>query len=168
MKQFDNTDWTNWIPKERATLLFIVCGNEILLIRKKRGLGKGKINGPGGKIEKNEISFQAAIREVQEELRITPTCVEEAGFLRFQFVDGFSMSVNVFTANGCIGSPQETDEAIPLWTPIDSIPYNEMWEDDIHWLPSMLAKQYFEGRFFLDKDTLISFALEAYSKDKSI
>ena len=44
-------DWKNWIPRERANLCFIVKDGSVLLIRKKRGLGAGKVNGPGGKIE---------------------------------------------------------------------------------------------------------------------
>ncbi len=52
------TDWNNWEPGLRATLMFIVdeAREEVLLIRKKRGLGAGKINGPGGKIDPGETS----------------------------------------------------------------------------------------------------------------
>ncbi len=46
--------WENWEPRERATLCFVRRENEVLLIRKKRGLGAGKINGPGGRIEPGE------------------------------------------------------------------------------------------------------------------
>lgn len=164
--QLDDIDWYNWTPEQRATLLFVVRDGKILLIRKKRGFGKGKINGPGGKIEINETPLHAAIRETQEELLVIPTNVKEAGFLRFQFLNNFSMSVSVFIAGGCIGDVQETDEAIPIWTPISSIPYNEMWPDDIHWIPSMLSKQYFRGRFLLDNDILLGFALKANKNGK--
>ena len=68
-----NTDWSTWQPTLRATLLFIVRDGEILLIRKKRGLGAGKINGPGGKIDPGETARQCAVREVEEELLITAT-----------------------------------------------------------------------------------------------
>ncbi|MBT4161861.1 MAG: NUDIX hydrolase, partial [Gammaproteobacteria bacterium] len=44
-------DWENWEPEEVATLLFVVRDGRVLLIRKKRGLGAGKINGPGGRLE---------------------------------------------------------------------------------------------------------------------
>ena len=56
------TDWKTWNPKERGTLCFVLRGGKILLIEKKRGLGAGKVNGPGGRIEAGETGEQAAIR----------------------------------------------------------------------------------------------------------
>lgn len=158
MTQFD---WKRWEPREQATLLFIMCGEQVLLIRKKRGLGAGKINGPGGRIKPGETPLQGAVREVQEELLVTPTGAEEVGILRFQFVDGFSMSVRVFKASGCEGEPQETEEARPLWARIDEIPYGEMWPDDVHWLPMMLRGDHFDGRFLLDDDALLDWEVHA-------
>ena len=40
---------------------------EVLLGRKKRGFGEGKIVGLGGKVEPGETLAQAAVREVLEE-----------------------------------------------------------------------------------------------------
>ena len=65
--KFSEIDWTNWQPKERATLLFVLRDGQILLIHKKRGLGAGKINAPGGRLENGETPLAAAIRETQEE-----------------------------------------------------------------------------------------------------
>ena len=41
----------DWRPVHQATLLFVINDGNVLLIRKKRGLGAGKINGPGGKLD---------------------------------------------------------------------------------------------------------------------
>ena len=65
-------DWSTWTPKDTATLLFVLRGDEVLLIRKKRGLGAGKYNGPGGRLEPGETALACAVREVEEELCITP------------------------------------------------------------------------------------------------
>ena len=132
-------DWANWRPKEFATLLFVVRNGEILLMRKKRGLGAGKINGPGGRIEAGESSLEAAVRETREELGIVPVSPELRGELHFQFVDGYSLHCSVFVSLDCIGEPIETAEAIPMWTPLHAIPYDQMWADDIRWLPDLLA-----------------------------
>lgn len=155
LKSLDDIDWANWTPQQVATLLLIVQDGKILLIRKKRGLGAGKVNGPGGRLDPGETPWQAAIRETQEELHITPTDVRAMGELSFQFVDGLSIHVYVFRAGGFEGEPTETDEAVPLWVDLDEIPYDEMWTDDQYWLPLLLADRPFEGQFLFDKDTML-------------
>ena len=156
----DEIDWESWDPVERATLMFVIWDGQILLIHKKRGFGKGKINGPGGKMEPGETPCECAIRETQEELCITPTGVESAGLLHFQFTDGHSIYGHVFTATGFEGMPTETDEAIPLWCSIDEIPYDRMWEDDHTWFPHMLEGRGFSGRYIFDGDRMIDAVID--------
>lgn len=151
----DQVDWSSWVPRDRATLVFVVRHGQVLLIRKKRGLGAGKINGPGGRIDPGETPVECAVREVEEELRVTPVDPRLRGELSFQFLDGYSIHAYVFLARDCIGEPTETDEAIPLWTPVDRIPYDEMWADDRLWVPRLLAGGCFEGRFVFDRDVMV-------------
>lgn len=155
-------DWQGWTPVDPATLLFVVRPSEgrVLLIRKKRGLGAGKINAPGGRIEAGESPLQAAIREVREEVGVTPTGIRHRGELSFVFVDGYSLHVHVFRADDCSGQLCETPEAIPLWTDMAAIPYDEMWEDDRLWLPSLLADRSFSGRFIFDGERMLDHVLE--------
>jgi 8-oxo-dGTP diphosphatase len=154
-KRLEDVDWANWMPQERATLLFVIRDHQMLLIHKKRGLGAGKINGPGGRLDPGESPLQGAIREVQEELNVTPTGVQPCGELAFHFVDGFSILVSIFTAKDCEGEPQETDEATPLWVPLTHIPYDSMWADDPIWFPLMLAGKPFRGCLLFDGETLL-------------
>lgn len=56
-------DWSNWCPVEVGTLLYVFDGSRILLIRKKRGLGAGKINGPGGRIDGSEAPLERLKRK---------------------------------------------------------------------------------------------------------
>ena len=153
-------DWERWRPVDRATLLFVIREEQILLIRKKRGLGAGKINGPGGRIEAGETPEQAAIRETDEELLIRASGLRPAGELRFQFVDAYSIHVFVFRADDFEGQPTETEEAIPIWSPVDRIPYDEMWADDRIWVPHMLASRPFSGRFVFEKDRLLDHEMD--------
>ena len=99
----EGIDWAAWKPTEYANLCFVMRDGQILLIRKKRGLGAGKINGPGGRLEKGETALAAAIRETQEEVGVTPTGLEQVGELFFQFLDGYKLHVAVFAADGCHG-----------------------------------------------------------------
>lgn len=153
--------WDSWVPVERATLLFVVRRGEVLLIRKKRGLGAGKINAPGGRIEPGETPLQAAERETVEEVGVRPVGIAGAGVLYFQFVDGFSILGHVFRADDCEGTAIETDEAIPRWVGLGAIPYDEMWEDDRYWVPLMLERRMFKGYFVFDGDRMVDYQIDA-------
>jgi len=154
IKEFD---WKNWKPTEKAVLCFIIENNRILLIRKKKGLGAGKINGPGGRIEPGEKAIDAAIRETEEEVGLTPLGVEEKAELSFVFVDGFSIFVKVFTVFKYTGILGETDEADPIWFDLDKIPYNEMWEDDLLWLPRIISGNQIKARFIYEEEKILDF-----------
>lgn len=150
-----DVNWEQWTPVQRATLMFILQKDRMLLIMKKRGLGAGYFNAPGGRLEPDETPMECAIRETQEELCITPHDPEHAGTLQFQFSDGFSIHGEVFTATQFSGEPTETDEATPHWFHIDRLPWENMWADDPVWYPKLLAKEKFIGRFiFQDKQML--------------
>lgn len=153
-------DWANWQPKERANLCFMVRDSRVLLIRKKRGLGAGKINGPGGKLDPGETALASAIRETVEEVGVCPCDPQQRGELHFQFRDGYSLHCAVFLAHDFEGEPHETDEATPLWFALADIPYDEMWEDDRHWLPAILRGDMVRGFFVFDGEHLLSRRVE--------
>ncbi len=152
----DEGIWCDWEPTERATLCFVIRRGEILLILKKRGLGAGKVNGPGGRVEPGETEHDCAVRETQEELGVTPRGLDVAGILHFQFTDGYKLQCMVFRAEDCEGDPVETDEAVPRWTRVDSVPYDEMWADDIRWLPGVIAGGRFLGYFEFDGERMLT------------
>ncbi len=158
--EFVPADWSCWQPGLIATLLFVVRGGEVLLIRKKRGLGAGKINGPGGKLDPGETPEACAVRETEEELCVRATGLTEVGRLCFQFVDGLKLYCHVFRAEDCLGEPRETEEAIPHWTPVDAIPFDQMWADDREWFHHLLARQKFMGFFDFDGDTMLTCRVE--------
>lgn len=160
LSNISEIDWQTWTPTEFANLCFVIRDGKILLIRKKRGLGGGKINGPGGRLEAGETAEQSAIRETQEEIGVTPLGLQLGGELFFQFRDGYKLHVAVFVANDCVGEMIETPEATPLWTDLDKIPYAEMWQDDPIWLPHLIARKKFRGFFLFDGETLLSHRME--------
>lgn len=148
-------DWETWQPEMLATLMFIRVGEEVLLIEKKRGIGAGKINGPGGKIDPGETPLECAIRETQEELHITPTGIEKGGELFFAMSDIPQIHCHVFVATGYEGTPTETEEAVPRWTSVDALPFDRMWQDDRYWLKEVLEGDKFIGRFVFEGEEIL-------------
>lgn len=153
-------DWNRWQAVDVATLVFVLRGDEILLIEKKRGLGGGKVNGPGGKVDPGETVEQCAIRECREELGIRVSDLERLGEHKFQFVDGYSIHCWVFRSCTFSGTAVETAEAAPLWTAIDDIPFDRMWEDDRIWLPLLINGHAFSARWIFDGDNMLDHQLD--------
>ena len=154
-------DWDRWQPTVRATLLFLRRDGQVLLIKKKTGFGKGKINGPGGKLDPGETEHDCAIRETEEELCVKAKAITKRGELWFQFVDGMAMHVAVFISDNFEGTALETEEAEPLWTPVEEIPFDRMWADDRHWLHRMLTTgENFMGRFLFEGDAMLWHEME--------
>jgi 8-oxo-dGTP diphosphatase len=149
-------NWEGWHGEIAATLMFVVHDGEILLIEKKRGHGAGKINGPGGKIDTGETPLQCAIRETEEELRISVKDARKVAELWFEMSDYPSILCHVFLGNDFEGTPTETDEAVPLWVALEDIPYDRMWADDIHWLPLVLGGETLLGKFVFDGEEILS------------
>jgi 8-oxo-dGTP diphosphatase len=139
---------------QSATLcyLFRPEDEEVLLIRKKRGLGEGLYVGPGGKVEDGETPRECVVREVEEEIGVTPRDPEKVGEFRFVFGDDPRMFVHVFRAEAFAGVPEESAEADPEWFDYESVPYEEMWEDDRYWMPHLFDGERFAAEFVFDSE----------------
>jgi len=148
-------DWQLWVPQELTTLMFVVSDGHIVLMRKKRGLGAGKINGPGGRLEGDESALACAIRETREELLIEPRDVTSAGELSPPAEDHPRIPCSLPVATRYDGTPTETDEAIPLVLPVDAIPYDEMWPDNRYWLPMIIAGERVRGYSIFARQQLV-------------
>lgn len=159
LRSVDEVDWSRWQPRERAVLCFVRDQAQILLIHKKTGLGQGKVNGPGGRIEPGESPLEAAVRETEEETGIRPGGPREAAELSFVFTNGYSLHCTAFLADSWSGELVETREALPFWCPLGAIPYERMWADDVLWLPRALRGERLVGRFIFDEDTMQSHRL---------
>ena len=160
-------DWSTWAPRERAVLVFVRDGNQILLIHKKRGLGTGKVNAPGGRVEPGETWEQAGVRETREETGLTPSNLTERARLRFQFVDGYALDARVFLAQGWTGALAACDEADPFWHPESPLPWTNMWADDSLWLPPVLLGKAVDARFLFDADAMVEAWVEVRPRDAS-
>lgn len=136
-----------------AVLCYIVKDKRVLLIKKKRGFGAGKLNAPGGRLEHGETLEQAVIRECIEEIGLRPLNLEYRGFIEFYSINSKpDWIVYIFVARNFEGRLRESEEAKPEWYELNKLPYESMWEDDRYWLPYVLSGKYIEARFWYDRD----------------
>jgi len=137
-----------------ATLLFLVRKDtagisNVCLAMKKRGFGEGRWNGTGGKVQDGESLETAVLREATEELGIAAQELVKVAELTFTFPHepSFDQIVHVFLSESWDGEPSESEEMRPQWFKIIDIPYEEMWSDDILWLPQVLEGKKLKGAF---------------------
>lgn len=129
---------------------------------KKRGFGMGRWNGAGGKfdLEKGDKNIlDTAIRETKEEIGVEIKNPEKVGLFHFKFKykEEWNQDVSLFVAKDWQGEPAELEEMMPKWFDFKDIPYKEMWPDDTHWLPYVLAGKKLEADFlFGQNDILLS------------
>lgn len=129
---------------------------QVLLGRKKTGLGLGNIVGLGGKIEPGESALDAIVREIEEEsgLIVLPGDLTEMGYLRYGFPtrERWSQDSTVFVTSVYAGEPVETDEISPAWYDLHDLPLGKMWDDAKYWLPRVLAGEDIRASFTFADD----------------
>lgn len=119
---------------------------ELILSLSKRGIGIGKRNGYGGKVDPGETIDEAAAREIEEESGAKPNQLEKRGIILCDKQNiPMLLEVHVYKVHGLEHEPRETDEMIPAWFNIDKIPYDEMFGGDRFWFPHYLSDKTFYG-----------------------
>ena len=135
----------------------------VLLGRKKRGMGFGKWNGFGGKIEKGETMRQCAVRELREECGLIARTqdLELAAELYFRNTEDpeWSHAGIVYLVRIWSGTPAVSDEMEPRWFSPDALPFDRMWQADCQWLPLILKGKKIRGviHFAEDGDTVTGY-----------
>ncbi len=114
-------------------------------------------------VEPGETPLQCALREIEEEVGVRARDVTPLVELHFQDTDGSSLLGYAFIARDCIGVPRETAEAAPFWCATSHIPYAQMWEDDLLWLPYLLDGTAVIGEFLMHEERLLAHRLRGVS-----
>lgn len=128
--------------------------DEVLLLYKKRGFGEGKWNGPGGKVRENETVEESMIREVKEETGFRVNSYQKMGELEFIFKDreGWNNYTHVFIFRDFSGELAESEEGNLEWFKKEEFPFDQMWDDDRHWLLRVLGGEYTRMRFYFSHE----------------
>ena len=118
------------------------AGPEVLLGEKRRGLGRGRVVAPGGKLEPGESPAAAAVRELAEEVGLVAAAedLEPRGVLDYRFPHrpAWSQLSHVFLCRRFSGAVTESSELAASFVPLAEVPFERMWDDAKFWLPGVL------------------------------
>ena len=151
------------MAKLQSTLVFLRKDDVILLGMKKRSFGQGKWNGIGGKPHPGESIEDTAHRELEEEIGVQAKVLVLVARIEFEYFANphWNQIVSIYFCTSWEGEPSESDEMIPQWFAVDSLPYTKMWPDDFYWMPKILTGKKVIGNFIFGVDEKISdFTLE--------
>ncbi|MDR0383839.1 MAG: 8-oxo-dGTP diphosphatase [Christensenellaceae bacterium] len=137
-----------------TTLTLIIKNNQILLGEKKRKIGKGLLNGCGGKVEQGEDIEQAMIRETHEEWGIVPLDYRKCAMIQCEHDKAeLSQRLHIFRAFNFEGSLIGTSEiSMGQWFDLDKIPFDRMFPGDREWMPLVLNNNFVIGKVHFDVD----------------
>ncbi|KAJ2780315.1 Nudix (Nucleoside diphosphate linked moiety X)-type motif 1, partial [Coemansia interrupta] len=142
-------------------------GSQLLLGRKKRGMGEGLWNGFGGKPEKGETMDRCAHRELHEESGIFATEYACAGILYMDDTTGPNFHIPVYRVTKFTGEVAETEEMEPRWfgASEDCLPYDKMYEEARLWWPNLLADTPFVAKFLFEGEKVLSHDVQSVGRE---
>lgn len=126
----------------RSTILFLADGDGVYLSEKKRGFGKGYLNGYGGKVADGESVGKTAVRELEEEagVAVNPKKLKKVALIDFYEEGEHIWECHVFFAPEWEGELRETEEmTTPRLYAFSELPYERMWKSDRAWLPLVFS-----------------------------
>jgi len=144
-----------------ATLAIIVQNGKVLLGHKKRGeIGIGTLNGPGGKMEPEDLEdpVRCVIRETHEEtggvVSLRSEDLKRIGLITFYAGGMPDFAVHLFYAETRMlpEAIPETDDMTFGWYDISALPTEQMLESDREWFSAVAhgktvhANVYYEER----------------------
>lgn len=126
----------------KAIIVFLRKNNTVLLLHSYVDQDRVSIfwQGVSGFIESGEDATTAALREIQEELSVSPDPTTLIWKHQFEAND---IAFDVFTLDRWHGIPEPYEDGIEdlRWFSIDTLPFSEMRPTDKDWLPGVLGER---------------------------
>lgn len=104
----------------KAVRVFLIKDNKVVAIKYKRKIDIDYYDIPGGKIEENETSEQAAIREFKEETGIEIKNPVYKGNVIVEYPKRI-FDFDIYITNTYIGEPKEFEENSSMWIDIEKL-----------------------------------------------
>ena len=144
----------------KAVVSYAVKGDKVLLgVRNSSStnLGVNKVAGLGGKLDPNETSDKALVRELKEEVGIIPTKFRNVGRVIFlnPHETKWNLDVDVYIIDEWDGEPTELEKITPEWFLISELPLDRMFSDNKYWLPRVLEGKHVNATFLFDENGIV-------------
>lgn len=147
---------------KNSTLLFLIRKSsggvvDVCLAMRKDGR-KGRYNGIDAVVQDGESIEEAAMRSGATSVGVEVNSVVKHGEVTFLFPHDPSSDqvVHIFTTEDFQGEPSSSVTMDPSWLSATYMPYSEMWQDAIFWLPHVLEGKNIRARFVLDQHDAIT------------
>ncbi len=107
----------------KAVRTFLINDNDVIATKYKTEKNKDYYDIPGGKIEINESSVDASVREFQEETGIDILNQKYKGNVIIEYPN-MIFDFDIYIVDKFVGEPKEFDENYSMWINIDRL-FNE-------------------------------------------
>ena len=119
-----------------CTLTYVVSGDRVLLIQRRREPHRGLWVAPGGKLEPGESPHEGAVREILEETGLRIELPQLRGIVtEVSARPDYQWLLFLFRADRreASGEVRASDEGELVWCPFDRMPSLPMPESDAAW-----------------------------------
>ena len=132
---------------------FLIKDDKVLLVRKQKGFGAGRLNVPGGRLKEGETPEEGVVREALEETGLRLDDLKRQGILRFYFGEKGEPDwiLYVFSSTSFKGKLRDSIEGTLEWVELDRLPYEKLLEDNRYWIPLLRKGRSFSGAFYFNE-----------------
>ena len=138
---------------KNSTLLFLIRkssgGNVDVCLAMRKDGRKGRYNGIDAVAEEGENIEDVARKSGELAVGVEVNSVIKCGEVTFIFPQdpASDQVLHVFTTEDFTGEPSLSETMVPSWLSTSYIPFSEMWQDALFWLPQVLEGKKVKGRF---------------------